>query len=63
MDDTQLDLLTSQELLELKERIDLAIRAAIRSKLNAKTTPTAQPAGPPQIDLERERDAWLSAKR
>ena len=52
--------MTVVELRELRERIDIAIRAAIaRSRVKVE----AQPAAPPQIDLERERDAWTARRR
>lgn len=64
VDDAELDKLTAKELLDLKDRIEIAIRAAIRSKLAAKQSPVPSTGdGAPSIDLERERDAWLSAKR
>ena len=63
-DDYQFDQLTSRELSELRAEVETAIRAAIRAK-QAKTvaspSPTTTPA--PKMDLERERDAWLSAKQ
>ena len=64
MDEAQLDRLTVRELRVLIEAIDVAIRAAIRAKrvpqMNALGT---KPPEPVKMDLERERDAWLLAKR
>lgn len=60
MDDAQLNQLTVKELQVLKDQVDAAIRAAIRKKLSAKTP---APKKIEKIDLERERDAWLLAKR
>jgi hypothetical protein len=64
LDDAQLDKLTVKELQDLRANIDLAIRAVIRASRVGKTAdPIVGPADPIKIDLERERDAWLSAKR
>ena len=65
VNDAELYTLTVKELLELKDRIDLAVRAAIRAKRTGTTEGinTVTEAAPTKIDLERERDAWLSAKR
>ena len=56
MNDAQLEKLTVKELTELRAEIEVAIRAAIRAKNSSKL-------GRDKIDLERERDAWLSTKR
>ncbi len=64
MNDAQLKKLTLKELRALNADIEQAIRAAIRAKNGAKASmPMAANAAPVKIDLERERDAWLSAKR
>ena len=60
MDDAQLKSLTVKELLELQAEVELAIRAAIRAKREKKP---AVAAAPKKIDLERERDAWLSSRK
>jgi hypothetical protein len=66
VDDTQLEKLTIAELHALKEDINLAIRAVIRAKRLSKEAPI-QPLVKDEpvkiMDLERERDAWLLAKR
>lgn len=64
VNDAELAKLTSKELQDLQARIEDAIRAAIRAKNMAKI-PAPKPAAdaPKVIDLERERDAWLMAKR
>ena len=62
--------MTVKELQALRDKIDTNIRAAIRAKREGKM------AGPPMLnhereemtpsskmDLERERDAWLSSRR
>jgi len=62
VNDDELKTLTSRELCELRDQVEVAIRAAIRAKRSKPAaSPTTAPA--PSIDLERERDAWLSAKR
>ena len=72
VDDTQLEKLTIKELQVLKEQIDQAVRAVIRASRSAKipgfaladlSKPDVARTDPPKMDLERERDAWLSAKR
>ena len=84
MDDAQLEMMTVQELRELKQQIEDTVRAAIRAKrlaaqeasvtpLSAQAKPaatatasaatSAAQAASPLLDLERERDAWLLAKR
>lgn len=64
MNDLQLDTLSVNELRTLKENIDTAIRAAIRERNQAKQRPmTPVQAAPTKFDLERERDAWMAAKR
>jgi hypothetical protein len=64
VNELQLDTLSVSELRTLKENIDTAIRAAIRERNQAKQRPMTpvQPA-PNKFDLERERDAWIAAKR
>jgi hypothetical protein len=67
MDNAQLEKLTVKELRELNTRIETAIRAAIRLKMLEKNpvvaaAGAATPAVSP-VDLERERDAWLTARR
>ncbi|MEQ1615902.1 MAG: hypothetical protein ABL904_24355 [Hyphomicrobiaceae bacterium] len=64
MNDHQLDLLSVNDLRELKNNIDNAIRAAIRERNKAKERPAVaiKPA-PTPFDLERERDAWIAARR
>ena len=62
--DNELAQLSSRELRDLQERIEAAIRAAIRAKNMAKLPVSQRPLeGPKPIDLERERDVWLMAKR
>ena len=63
MDLAHLDRLTVQELRALIGDIDNAIRAAIRAKRAPQFADQAKIDVPVKIDLERERDAWLSAKR
>ena len=63
VDDAQLEMLTVTELRDLKDRIDLAIRAAIRASRAPKTEAPISAAEPVKFDLERERDAWLLAKK
>ena len=64
VNDHQLDLLSVKELRELKDNIDTAIRAAIRERNKAKERPVmAAKAAPTPFDLERERDAWIAARR
>lgn len=62
MQQSELEQMTSKDLRALKDRIDIAIRAAIaRSRAPAAAVPAA--AAAPTIDLERERDAWQARKR
>jgi hypothetical protein len=66
--DDQLEQLTIQELHDLKDKIDLAVRAVIRAKREGSLNGDPVTAKPretdvPLMDLERERDAWLLAKR
>ena len=62
--DLQLDKLSLNELRELNENIESAIRAAIRQRSAFKAQATGPAAAaPPKVDLERERDAWIAAKR
>jgi hypothetical protein len=60
-----LDKLSVKELRELKENIELAVRAAIRErnkpKLVASNPAKVAPAKP--IDLESEARAWMAARR
>lgn len=61
MQQSELEQMTSKDLRALKDRIDIAIRAAIaRSRAPAAAAPAA---AAPTIDLERERDAWQARKR
>ena len=63
MDQIQLDQLSLNELRQLKDNIDNAIRAQIRAKMAMKANPSAAAiVARPPVDLERERDAWI-AKR
>lgn len=57
MKDSELEKMTLKELRELKERIDDAIRLAIRNK--------RQPVQDAKqlIDLEKSRDDWLKSRR
>ena len=65
VDDICLDKLSVKELRELKEKIELAVRAAIRErnkpKLVASNPAMVAPAKP--IDLESEARAWMAARR
>ena len=63
MTDEELDKLSYRELLLLKERIELVIRAAIRAKLAAKAITSTNTEANPNLDLERERDAWLARRK
>ena len=63
VDDTQLDQLTVKQLHALKDAIEVAIRAQIRAKRSPQAATAAVAASPPKMDIERERDAWLSARR
>ncbi len=65
VNDLQLTQLTVQELQELKDSIDTAIRAHIRARaeMKAQAVAPAAKARLAPIDLERERDAWMAAKR
>ena len=63
MDDAQLEKLTVNELQDLKAQIDLAIRAVIRASRAPKPDEQVKAAEPVKFDLERERDAWLLAKK
>lgn len=65
MYDCDLDSMTVQELKELRDRIDNAIRAEIakdRVQRESRKLP-AEAAPPPAIDLERERDAWAARRK
>ena len=66
--DSDLEAMPLQELLELHASIHQAIRAAIREKNARLSMPVIAPSAPaatvrPSIDLERDRDAWLAARR
>jgi hypothetical protein len=65
VDDLQLEKLSVSELRELKDNVDNAIRAVIRARaqLKAQQAMPAQVKAPAKVDLERERDAWMAAKR
>ena len=66
MNDAELEQLSVKELGTLKDRIDLAIRAVIRASRAPNPgdpVPEMEPTKVTVMDLERERDAWLSAKR
>jgi hypothetical protein len=65
VDDLQLDKLSVKELEELKSNVDTAIRAAIRQRAEIRARPMGAAAAPQVkvVDLERERDAWMAAKR
>lgn len=71
LDDVFLETLSVRELKDLNGRIELAIRAAIRSRNAALSgrnatvvrAPVTDVAAPPaMVDLERERDAWLARR-
>lgn len=62
--DLQIDTLTLTELRELKQNIEMAIRAAIREKNKAKTfVPAAGKVAAARIDLESEARAWMASRR
>lgn len=69
--DSELEAMSSLELMELHAEIHKAIRAAIREKnarlsmpmIGATPRAAAAPAARAAIDLERDRDAWLAARR
>jgi hypothetical protein len=67
--DETLEQMSLRELLELQETLHKAIRAEIRKKNEAMAAASRPPARqeaeprPAPVDLERERDAWLAAKR
>lgn len=61
--DIELEAMSVQELLELQAAIHAAVRAAIREKNARKAAPAPTPTLRTPIDLERERDAWLAARR
>jgi hypothetical protein len=63
VDDAQLEKLTVKELRDLKDQIDLAIRAVIRASRAPMSAEPVKAAEPAKFDLERERDAWLLAKK
>ncbi len=63
VDDAELEKLTVKELRDLKDQIDLAIRAVIRASRAPKLAEPANAPEPAKFDLERERDAWLLAKK
>jgi hypothetical protein len=61
-DKVWLDELSVKELLELQARIHAQVRTLIRKQNEAKAAPAPAPPTAP-LDLERERDAWLAARR
>lgn len=62
MQQSDLEQMSTKELKALKDRIDLAIRAAIaRSRAPASAAATSEPL--PTMDLERERDAWQARRK
>lgn len=64
VNEVQLDKLSLKELQELSANIDTAIRAQIRARSEMKAKPAGVvEAAPAKVDLERERDAWIAAKR
>ncbi len=63
MDECELDSMTVQELRELRERIDDAIRAEIARERKARTTKDDPAPKVETIDLELERDAWAARRR
>jgi hypothetical protein len=65
VNEVQLDKLSLKELQELSANIDTAIRAQIRARSEMKARPpgVSHVAPPAKVDLERERDAWIAAKR
>ena len=63
MDEFLLDRLSVKELRELKDGIDLAIRAVIRARRESKAgSPAAVTPTSARIDLERERDEWIATR-
>ena len=64
-DDAKLHELSSTELRQLKERIEEAIRAAIRAKrLGAAASVSAKvPAAAAKRDLEAEARAWIARRK
>ena len=62
--DSELQSLSSQELKDLKAKIEDAIRAEIR-KRNTKDVPVPPARAPTKSegDLARERDAWLAKRK
>lgn len=64
MDASALEQMTLKELKQLKDRIDVAIRAAIRQSRSpvAPADQAAAQAPPPKFDLEAERDAWKARR-
>lgn len=64
MNDQQLQSMSVKDLTALRERIHDAVRAVIRRHNEMKAL-QSQPQLPPAktFDLERERDAWMAAKR
>lgn len=66
--DSELEMMSVRDLLDLQAALQTAIRAAIRRKAEEKSAsarPEAAVAAAPvqRADLERERDAWLAARR
>ena len=64
-DEIRLEELSVKELTALQARIHEAVRAIIRGRNQAKARPAAAPVVPAvkAIDLEKERDEWLVARR
>jgi hypothetical protein len=64
VDEIELDKLSVKELRELKDHIELAIRAMIRQRHTSKAELASPVAlAPVKVDLERERDAWMATRR
>lgn len=64
MDECDLESMTVQELIELRNRVDEAIRAEIARDRRAREARKTVPGEvAPVIDLERERDAWAARRK
>lgn len=66
MTDAELESMTVQDLRDLKQRVDEAIRSQIaksRMAAPAARSMTVADQPPAVIDLERERDAWQARRR
>lgn len=63
--DTELRNMSVEDLRALKERVDAAIRAHIARSRQAQqsSSPEHKAEALPNIDLERERDAWQARRR